>query len=265
MSSFALFSLLPTELRLKIWNLNLPGPRIVPIHYTYTSSDSTTPTPHDGFMVGCTSIAQIPANLHTNHESRREALRSYELSFKLQYSQAKAFFNPTIDVLYFGPKNGHLDSFKNFYTAGTMMAHSDRSKVTRFAVHEDLFYRSEDIVSSARIIDFWEILERNFENVQQVVVVTRDRGTRHCRLRWCNLVAEIQYSLDEVVAQGRKWEVPVWDIVTLPEKGQDLCVAEWDAFTLTQKDKESHLPEWPFGRWRMKIEQPVLLKEGKCS
>lgn len=265
MTSFALFSSLPTELRLKIWSLNLPGPRVVPIHYTYTSADSTSPKPHDAVMGGCTSIAKIPANLHTSRESRYEALMSYELSFNLQHSQAKTFFNPAIDVLYFGPKDGHLDSFKNFYTAATMMACSDRNKVRKMAIHEDLFYRSEENISSARITDFWEILERNFENVQQVVVVTRDRGTRQCRLRWCNLAAEVQYSLDEVVAQNGKWEVPFWDIVTLPEKGQEFRISEWDSFTLTEKDEESHFPEWPFGWWKMKMEQPAPRREQKCS
>jgi len=260
MTSFTLFSSLPTELRLKIWSLSLPGPRIVPIHYTYTSAESSPPKPHDVIMGGCTSIAQIPANLHTTRESRYEALMSYELSFKLQHSQAKAFFNPAIDVLYFGPKDGHLDSFKNFYTAATMMAPSDRSKVRRLAVHDDLFYRSENSISSARITNFWEIMKRNFENVEQVVVVSRDRGTKQCRLRWCNLVAEIQYSEDEVLMQEGKWEVPIWDIVTLPEKGQDAHVTEFDPLILTEKDKELYLPEWPFGWWKMKIEQPTLTK-----
>jgi len=266
MSSFTLFSSLPTELRLKIWSLNLPGPRVVPIHYTYTSSESITARPHNAvIMGGCTSIAEIPANLHTNRESRYEALMSYELSFKLQHSQAKAFFNHAIDILYFGSKDGHLESFKNFYTAATMIAPSDRRKIKKLAVHEDLFYRSEDNIASARIIDFWEILKRNIENVEQVVVVTRDRGTRQCRLHWCNLVAEIQYGLDEVMMQGGKWEVPIWDIVTLPEKAQSVRVSDWDALILSKKDKEPHLPKWPFGWWRMKLEQPTPRKEWAYS
>lgn len=78
---FPRFTHLPPELRLKIWLLTLPPPRLVPL--TYTSTTSTTSPPSSR---GCTSRAPIPVALHINHESRVLALSYYKLSFGLSGS-----------------------------------------------------------------------------------------------------------------------------------------------------------------------------------
>ncbi|KAE8446672.1 hypothetical protein EG329_011715 [Mollisiaceae sp. DMI_Dod_QoI] len=108
---FHCFSQLPTELRIKIYALSLPGPRLVPIHYlSPAKSLSPCPSPprftspylpHKRICsstslltasqinerkkewIGCTSPAAIPALLHVCHESRALAMQYYTLSFRL--------------------------------------------------------------------------------------------------------------------------------------------------------------------------------------
>lgn len=176
LDSFTLFSSLPTELRLKIWALNLPGPRIVAIKYAYAPADPSHRTSHEQAKRGCTSPALIPSNLHTNQEARSEALLSYSLSFNIPHGRAKIFFNPAIDILYFGPKKGYLGSFKQFADASSMIVKSELAKVKRLAVHENLFSQSNENVAATRSREFWEYVQRKFENVEEVAVVTKSDG-----------------------------------------------------------------------------------------
>lgn len=137
--SFTLFSALPTELRLKVWDLSLPGRRIVAVTYTCAPASGSHGTPHEQQKRGCTSPTPIPGTLHVNRESRNEALLSYKLSFGIPHGRAKVFFNPALDVMYFGPRQGYLNSFKQFANACTMIRKDEMMTMGRLAVHADLF------------------------------------------------------------------------------------------------------------------------------
>ncbi|KAE8443731.1 hypothetical protein EG329_001411 [Mollisiaceae sp. DMI_Dod_QoI] len=67
-SFFPLFSSLPPEIRLSIWVLNLPGARLVSVHYTVETGEFYT-----------TTIS--PVNLRICRESRKEAWRYLGLHF----------------------------------------------------------------------------------------------------------------------------------------------------------------------------------------
>ncbi|KAI1489180.1 hypothetical protein F5X96DRAFT_670911 [Biscogniauxia mediterranea] len=81
-----LFTQLPVELRLTIWDLNLPRLRIGPIcwcHGVSTSDEDQRDVEcSDGHQVSqCTSSAPISVNLHVRQEARLEAMKRYKLMF----------------------------------------------------------------------------------------------------------------------------------------------------------------------------------------
>lgn len=81
----AYFKKLPPEIRCMIWELSMPGQRVVTIQYY-----------HGGYHSPC----GIPAQLHTCQEARHIALRQYTLSFGTACASAKLYFNPSRDVVY---------------------------------------------------------------------------------------------------------------------------------------------------------------------
>ena len=84
---FTFFPKLPLELRQKIWDDTLPRQRVVTVFYQrqrdiYTSS------------------ALIPAALQACKESRKQALRVYQLRFASYSGEARVFFSFDRDVLH---------------------------------------------------------------------------------------------------------------------------------------------------------------------
>ncbi|ROV94702.1 hypothetical protein VSDG_06140 [Cytospora chrysosperma] len=147
--TFHLFSRLPAELRWKIWDFNLPGPRIVSIRCGPESLSSCPgldsggrPSPFSSS--GCTSPAAIPANLHVCHESRREALRRYRLSFGIARLPGQVFFDPDHDVLYFGPRDGFMASEANLRTVLSLCDPAELARVKRVAINDALFWVYEN-------------------------------------------------------------------------------------------------------------------------
>ncbi|PQE20536.1 hypothetical protein CJF30_00001870 [Rutstroemia sp. NJR-2017a BBW] len=102
---FPLFSSLPTELRLLIWNAAIPDPLV---HELYPSCPTSSPY---NFKTKLRSNRrQIPSLLHTNREARSVALAHYQL---MSYDpppvseprEAVAgitpfYFNPSVDTLF---------------------------------------------------------------------------------------------------------------------------------------------------------------------
>jgi hypothetical protein len=71
------FRKLPTEIRLMIWHMALPGPRVITIQQRTTV---------ERWQRGCLSAGYlIPSTLHTSHEARQVALRNYQLAFAQNY------------------------------------------------------------------------------------------------------------------------------------------------------------------------------------
>ncbi|KAH7140521.1 hypothetical protein B0J13DRAFT_596679 [Dactylonectria estremocensis] len=138
---FPLFSKLPTELRLKIWNFSLPPCRIVPIRYNTKSLSFTShlQTPHLS-QSGCTSSASIPANLHICHESRLEAMRNYQLCFGVTRNIGQIFFDLRHDILYFGARDGYMASYSQFLTVMSLCDQNELYMVRYLAVSDSLFW-----------------------------------------------------------------------------------------------------------------------------
>ncbi|KUJ13028.1 uncharacterized protein LY89DRAFT_198893 [Mollisia scopiformis] len=160
------FALLPAELRLKIYTLSLPGPRLIPIHYlsanttpppspspySYSTSyppqkricrrrPTITTSPQNPSHTGCTSPAAIPALLHVNREARLLASSHYTLSFSLAgpFFEPKIWFRQGQDVLYFPAVPGFLATVKHWTSICCLIKGGELGMVRRLAVHEDLF------------------------------------------------------------------------------------------------------------------------------
>ncbi|KAN0114659.1 hypothetical protein V8E51_004203 [Hyaloscypha variabilis] len=86
------FRKLPTEIRLMIWHMALPGPRVITIQQRTTV---------ERWQRGCLSASYlIPSTLHTSHEARQVALRNYQLSFAQNYINNPIYFDFSQDILF---------------------------------------------------------------------------------------------------------------------------------------------------------------------
>ncbi|KAE9378781.1 hypothetical protein N431DRAFT_327530 [Stipitochalara longipes BDJ] len=193
-STFPLFTLLPPELRLKIWHLTLPAPRLVSLHYQSSTAPITSSTPKS--HRGCTSPAPIPITLQINHESRTLALQHYTLSFGLPGGisfpgsrpstlPCKIYFSAKRgDVLFFGlPNQGSgggeegQERMTAFVRACTMVhpGSSGFGIVKRMAVQKALFTgRGGKGVSEMQLRLFWERIRGKFGGLQELVFVERE-------------------------------------------------------------------------------------------
>ncbi|KAL2074174.1 hypothetical protein VTL71DRAFT_7952 [Oculimacula yallundae] len=103
---FKFFPRLPAELRLMIWELALPGERVVRIQDFPECIHKHQPSA----VCRCIgSKARVPTLLHVCHESRALALKHYTITFENRMFQP-TYFNPNLDILYFAS----VDDFMKF-------------------------------------------------------------------------------------------------------------------------------------------------------
>lgn len=105
LQSFTLFPYLPLELRLKVWAYMIP-PRIVTLH-SQGGKDKPRLRKNNKAMycskaMRWTSPNPVPTILHICHESREEALKSYQRLFKPNDFQAGIYFDFSRDTLRIG-------------------------------------------------------------------------------------------------------------------------------------------------------------------
>ena len=102
-NTFHPFSRLPTELRDMIWELAVPGPRLVEVHFNANlkeqcsgEDDAVTrrkPLKHR-------FLAKLPVLLHVCRDSRAIGLKYYELALGCKGYSKPVFFNFKEDILY---------------------------------------------------------------------------------------------------------------------------------------------------------------------
>ncbi|KAI1852391.1 hypothetical protein JX265_003842 [Neoarthrinium moseri] len=132
--SFTRFNDLPPELRIKIWQQSLPGPRTVAVKSPYAQRQPSPKSLEDAVaqhgddVETWTSTTQIPALLHVNAEARHEALKHYRLSLAVGISQPRVYVDFSRDTLFFG--NAELKPECSSLWSAT----KDMDKVERLAV-----------------------------------------------------------------------------------------------------------------------------------
>ncbi|APA15132.1 predicted protein [Sclerotinia sclerotiorum 1980 UF-70] len=95
LTQFHHFPSLPYELRLKIYNILLNEPRSVKI-------DGKRPVMKIGrkrYLETYTTTTPIPSLLHTNHETRAEALTHYHAHFRTEHSPSYIYVNFDRDTI----------------------------------------------------------------------------------------------------------------------------------------------------------------------
>jgi hypothetical protein len=93
---FRLFSKLPTELRLMIWEQALPGPRLVDVDFHFRNKLFS----FGSELMSLTSTLPHPTLLSVCTESRAVAKNRYKLSFAAEAGKPKIYFDENVDTLY---------------------------------------------------------------------------------------------------------------------------------------------------------------------
>ncbi|OLN81788.1 hypothetical protein CCHL11_08923 [Colletotrichum chlorophyti] len=228
-----LFPALPIELRLKIWNFNLPPPRVVPIRCGAKSlsfsSHAQSPSPSTS---GCTSYAPVPVNLHVCHESRREALGSYRLSFGMTRNPGQIFFDEAHDILYFGARDGYMASEAQFLTVMALCDPADLANVRHLAINDSLFWvdSTYQSMSAANLtIEVLKQVRARMPRLKRLVFVPRDENPvydDHVELAPANLYGpleqrmarQMEAAVAAVCSMFPDWTPPQWCIMALGAK-----------------------------------------------
>ncbi|KAJ4153403.1 hypothetical protein LMH87_009891 [Akanthomyces muscarius] len=219
-ASFSLFSELPPEIRLRIWHYSLPGPRIVPIR---CGVDQLAPGSLRSLAAatGCTTTTPNPTNLHICAESRAEAIKSYRRCFGFAYRPGHIYFNPSRDVLYFGPRKGYMNTEAQFRTCMTMCNSSELAAVRRVAVSDAIFwiddtYRS--MTAASITMDVLRIIDQRLPNLEELAFVPREEDEA-CRYDLDETLQRMHDQIDTAVntlaQQNIVYRVPAWHISCL--------------------------------------------------
>ncbi|KAL6913146.1 hypothetical protein ACHAPO_005091 [Fusarium lateritium] len=218
--AFRNFCKLPTELRLKIWNYNLPPTRLVPIQYGSSwpgSSDSPSWT-------GCTSPATIPTNLHACSESRSEALKYYGLGFGFARGPGQVFLDPDRDILYFGPRDGYMAADSQFQTIMSMCDPEELALVRRLAINDALFwvddsYRS--MTAASLTVELLRRIQARMPGLEEIIFVPRSEESRGSEsyvepsMVYMRMAHQIRTALATLCEQTPGWTPPCWSILPL--------------------------------------------------
>lgn len=99
LTTFHVFSELPTELRLLIWGYAArSSPRLLELRWKYKAT-------HRGFEIAPKS-RRAPGFMHACHEARKEGKRAYEervfCCYDSRQIESKIWYNPDMDILFFG-------------------------------------------------------------------------------------------------------------------------------------------------------------------
>ncbi|KAG6082192.1 hypothetical protein E4U16_006458 [Claviceps sp. LM84 group G4] len=178
---FPLFSQLPPELRLKIWKLNLPTTRVVPMSCSVASPslrDAPLCTTNHQFFAGCTSDASVPVNLHVCAESRADTLKHFQPAFGFARWPGHIYFNPASDILYFGPQDGYMAADAQFHTCLSMCDPSELASVRRIAISDALFWVGESynsMTAASLTVEVLRQLSVRMPALQQIIFVPREQ------------------------------------------------------------------------------------------
>ncbi|PHH62546.1 hypothetical protein CDD81_6932 [Ophiocordyceps australis] len=217
-AQFHLFPLLPPELRLRIWNLNLPRSRLVPIRCGSESlSLDASRLSLDASTTGCVSDAPIPVNLHVCSESRIEAQKTYHGAFGFARAPGRIMFNPGTDALMFGPRKGYMASYSQFQTCMSMCSPAQLAQVRRLAISDALFwsdslYRS--MTAAGLTFDVIKQLAQRMPRLEHIVFVPRqeDESSDLKAVRE-RIAHQVQIAMALVGKQVLSWREPNWEVL----------------------------------------------------
>ncbi|KAM0515792.1 hypothetical protein ACHAPE_005871 [Trichoderma viride] len=227
--SFHSFGKLPTELRLRIWELSLPGPRLVPIQcgsdnislpesstISFLASSMTK-----DLTTGCMSSAPVPASLHVCTESRLETLQTYRPCFGFACGPGRVLFNPELDIMYFGPREGFMAANGQFRSCMNLCNQQELASVRRLAISDALFWLGDlyDSTTAAGLtLEVLRDVATRMTGLQELVFVPwEDEEGDHEDGVQERMARQIQTAMQSILQECPLWEPPQWNIVPLSE------------------------------------------------
>lgn len=218
-----LFPQLPPELRLRIWDLNLPTSRFVTIRCGSDNLDSpVADVPHNNdptwwtnSSVLCTSPAPVPANLHTCAESRAHALTKYRLSFSYAQQEPRIYFNPNTDVVYFGPRPGYMASNAQFHTFMTLTPPAELAVIKRIAIDDALFWTHDtkywSMLAVSLTTECLKQIHRRMPSLEEIVFVPhQSTWTNDADLVQKMLADQVMTAMQDYSRQIEGMVTPSW-------------------------------------------------------
>ncbi|KHO00814.1 uncharacterized protein MAM_01592 [Metarhizium album ARSEF 1941] len=220
-AEFPLFSKLPPELRLKIWNLTLPSLRLVSIHCGADSPSLCYPQHHTTkpSFTGCTSDVAIPVNMHVCTESRAEAFKSFQYAFGFVRTPGHIIFNPDSDILYFGPRQGYMAADAQFHTCMSMCDPAQLALVRRIAVSDALFWVDRVYSSTAAASLTTNVIKQlasRMPALEHMIFVPREQDeATDPALTEERMSCQIHMAIHTVCQEDLHWRPPPWTVMSL--------------------------------------------------
>jgi 2EXR family len=195
---FNLFSFLPTELRLGIWETYLLTTRIIIV--------TETPNPQNRYSPHYHSPCGPPALLLTSQEARSVAL-SLQIQGEIEYisttENTKLHFNPEIDILYFNEDVSPYHFINNSPV-------NDVRKIRRLAVQDNRLKELGFYIGRSTVFKTLGLEEL-------VVVFDGDTASAKAHCEKCKRARrEVGFGEGKV-----GWKVPTWDQYTRMGKGDE--------------------------------------------
>ncbi|KAL1898809.1 hypothetical protein Sste5346_003218 [Sporothrix stenoceras] len=145
---------------------------------TLSPSPSPSPPPPSSYSPPgwCTSTATLPVNLSVCHESRTEALRRYALMFGIARQPGYVYFDPSRDILYFGPREGYMAAEAQLRTLLVLAEPEELALVQRVALSEGVLDHtgSSSSASTNLAVDVLHQLRTRLPSLRELIVVPRD-------------------------------------------------------------------------------------------
>jgi hypothetical protein len=225
---FNLFPMVPLELRLKIWKMALPGPRIVEVYLDPPENPVT-----QEYDIYIRVNTPPPAVMHVNFESRQVALEKYWLLLGNKgIKHCFAQIDPAEDTIFIPWPKSYTETPQHILANGTFWSEEARESIRSLAMDQ----RSWEACGGPGGFVY-------FERLEKFTIVAHDRNWREkCVEEWRMSETELAFiDLDDkervhdhrlsVESQmqfdneyyGRQWGLPVIEVKALVRGGKKCC------------------------------------------
>lgn len=207
-----------------------PGARLVPIQCGSDSLSrdsrrvkSSTNLKIEHYMAtGCTSSAPVPSSLHACSEARFEMAKYYRPHFGFARRQGHVFFDPTSDILYFGPRPGFMAADSQFHTCMAMCDPNELASIRRIAISDSLFWIDHQYRSTTAANLTIRVLRQiatHMHGLKEIFFIPRDQDATGPELLFVQQRMHMQVcaALEIVCEEYPEWKPPPCKMTTLQE------------------------------------------------
>lgn len=165
------------------------------------------------------SPVPVPVNLHVCTESRLEALQTYRPFFGFARGPGQVLFNPDVDIMYFGPREGFMAANSQFRTCITLCDPRELARVRRLAINDALFWigNTYNSMTAARFtLEVLREVAMRMTGLEELIFVPweEDSGDDEDVVQG-RMARQIQTAMQSISQQFPSWEPPPWSIVPL--------------------------------------------------